>query len=1071
MAAEGSAPFSFPQEEEKVIEFWQSIDAFRTSLKLSEGRKPYTFYDGPPFATGLPHYGHILAGTIKDVVTRYAHQTGHYVERKFGWDCHGLPVEHEIDKQLGIKGKEDVLAMGIEKYNEECRAIVMRYSNEWKKTVERTGRWIDFDNAYKTLHTPFMESEWWAFKQLFDKGQVYRGFQVMPFSTGCSTPLANFEASQNYKDVSDPAVTVAFPLVNEPETALLAWTTTPWTLPSNLGLCVHPEFEYVKIKDGETGQQFILLEARLDILYKNPAKADFKVLARMKGIELAGTEYVPIFDYFVEEFKGRAYKVFVDAYVTSDSGTGIVHNAPGFGEDDMRVCLANGVITADGHIPCPIDDAGRFVAPVTDYIGVYVKEADKLIQKHLKSIGRLVRQSQIVHSYPFCWRSNTPLIYRTVPSWFIRVNNIADKLLKTNSESRWVPEFVQEKRFANWLANARDWNVSRSRFWGTPIPLWVSEDFEEIVCIGSIEELQELSGQGPFTDIHRHKIDHVTIPSKTGRGVLRRIEDVFDCWFESGSMPYAQKHYPFENKELFEKTFPANFIAEGLDQTRGWFYTLLVLSTHLFDKSPFQNVIVNGLVLAADGKKMSKSLRNFPDPQLIIDKYGADALRLYLINSPVVRAEPLRFREDGVKDVISRVLLPLYNSFRFFLNQVQWLKQEHNVQFKYDPHKERSDNVMDRWILASCQSLIAFFRQEMAAYRLYTVTPELLKLIESLTNWYIRFNRKRLKGEQGVDDGITAMNTLFEVLFTLVKMMSPYTPFIAEHIYQQLKEYIPVTTDEDVRSVHFLPFPEPRTEYFDKVIERQVARMQAVIELGRVIREKRNISLKTPLRELVVIHMDSEYQQDIRSLESYITEELNIRTLTISDDEAKYGIKYKAQADYKVLGQKLKKDLVKVKNALPNLPSEQVKQFLTTHELLVDGIRLVEGDIQVIRFFESDDDRFETNTDKDVLILLDTLVDDELLLEGLAREVINRVQRLRKKSGLQPTDKVHTYYHVLKDEQSQWIKYGFDLKTLKRALLPMTECAAEVPAASFIAEEEQEINEMKFVLKLVRDTT
>ncbi|KAJ1980253.1 isoleucine--tRNA ligase, partial [Dimargaris cristalligena] len=643
----GFTGFSFPKEEEKIQAYWREIDAFRTSVKLSEGRKPFTFYDGPPFATGLPHYGHLLAGTIKDVVTRFAHQTGHYVERRFGWDCHGLPVEHEIDKKLHITGRDDVMAMGIDKYNAECRSIVMRYANEWRSTVERLGRWIDFDNDYKTLDTSFMESVWWAFGQLYGKGKVYRGVRVMPFSTGCNTPLSNFEATQNYKDVVDPAVTVAFPLVSDPTVQLLAWTTTPWTLPSNLALCVNPDFEYIKIRDGETGQLYVLLEKRLDVLYKNPKKAKFEILDRFSGSSMLGWEYIPLFDYFVEEFQGRAFKVLNDRYVTDESGTGIVHQAPGFGEDDHRCCTEAGVISPDGFLPCPVNESGIMTSEVTDFAGLYIKDADKEIQKHLKRVNRLVRQTQMSHSYPFCWRSDTPLVYKAVPSWFVRVREITDRLLANNRTSRWVPEFVQEKRFGNWLAAARDWNISRNRYWGTPIPLWVSDDYEEVVCVGSVAELEELTGVTGLTDIHRDKIDHLTIPSRTGRGVLRRIEEVFDCWFESGSMPYAQKHYPFENRELFESTFPADFVSEGIDQTRGWFYTLLVLSTHLFDCAPYKNLIASGLVLAADGKKMSKRLKNYPDPTLVIDKYGADALRMYLINSPVVRAETLKFKEEG----------------------------------------------------------------------------------------------------------------------------------------------------------------------------------------------------------------------------------------------------------------------------------------------------------------------------------------------------------------------------------------------------------------------------------------
>ncbi|PKC01912.1 hypothetical protein RhiirA5_425986 [Rhizophagus irregularis] len=1064
--------FNFPKEEEKILEFWREIDAFRTQIRLSEGKPSFSFYDGPPFATGLPHYGHLLAGTIKDIVTRYASLTGHYVERRFGWDCHGLPVEHEIDKTFNIKGKDDVLAMGIDKYNYECRSIVMRYADAWRETVERIGRWIDFDNDYKTLNTSFMESVWWVFSQLYKKDQVYRGVRIMPFSTACTTPIANFEAAQNYKDVNDPAIVVSFPLVNEPETLLLAWTTTPWTLPSNLALCTHPEYEYIKIKDELSGRTYVLLEKCLNVLYKDPKKAKYTIEQRFFGKDMKGWEYIPIFDYFVSQFKGRGFIVLNDTYVTDDSGTGIVHQAPAFGEEDYRICLENKIITEDGFLPCPVDEQGRFTQEVADFAGIYVKEADKNIQKILKQKNRLIIQSQLKHSYPFCWRSDTPLIYKAVPSWFVRVKPIIDKLLKNNKESYWVPEAIKEKRFVNWITNARDWNVSRNRYWGTPIPLWVSDDYEEIVCIGSLAELEELSGCDKLTDIHREKVDQITIPSKKGKGQLKRVEEVFDCWFESGSMPYAQCHYPFENKERFESSFPADFIAEGLDQTRGWFYTLMVLSTHLFDKPAFKNLIVNGLVLASDGKKMSKSLKNYPDPMFIINAYGADALRLYLINSPVVRAEPLRFKEDGVKEVISKIFLPWYNAYRFFISQVALLQKESGIEFLYNPLAKKSTNVMDKWILACSQSLIKFVREEMKAYRLYTVVPRLLGLIEQLTNWYVRFNRKRLKGENGPEDTIDALNTLYEVLFTLCRSMSAFTPFLTEYMYQRLQKYFPSSgTNEEVRSVHFLSFPEIREEYFDLEIERIVSRMQAVIEMGRYIREKNNIGLKTPLKELIVIHSDSQYHSDILSLKNYIIEELNVKNLVVTSEEDKFGIKYRAEADWKVLGQKLKKDAVKIKEALPKLTSEQVKEFVKNGEITINGIKIFEEDLQVVRYFEDANSHYETNNNKDVLILLDIQVFQDLQEEGYAREIVNRVQRLRKKAGLQPIDPILMYYKLTKDTENRIEKVlqsqsDFIVKVLKRPLLPISE---KSESSEIIIEEEQEVNESTFILFFIKD--
>ncbi|KAG6836845.1 Isoleucine--tRNA ligase, cytoplasmic [Arthromyces matolae] len=1069
-----SEPFDFAKEEEKVIAFWREIDAFQTSLKLSEGRPEFTFYDGPPFATGLPHYGHLLAGTIKDIVTRHAHSSGFHVVRRFGWDTHGLPVEHEIDKRLGITGKEDVLKMGIDKYNDECRKIVMRYASEWRATVERMGRWIDFDNDYKTLNLPFMESVWWAFSEIYKKGMVYRGLRVMPYSTACTTPLSNFEAGQAYKDVNDPAITVAFPLVDDPKTSLLAWTTTPWTLPSNLSLCVHPDFTYIKIHDQERDQNYILHENLLKTLYKDPKKAKFKKLGQFQGIDLKGWRYVPLFEYFTEQkFEDRAFRVVVDTYVTDVDGTGIVQQAPAFGEDDHRIAIASGVLRDDEMPPCPIDDRGVFTREVPDFAGLHVKAADSAIQKMLKAKGRLVVQSTINHSYPHCWRSGTPLIYRAIPSWFIRVQPIVDDLVRHNEGTRWVPQNVGDNRFGNWLANARDWNVSRNRYWGNPIPIWASDDYEEIVCVGSVAELERLSGVTGITDIHREKIDHITIPSQKGKGTLKRVEEVFDCWFESGSMPYAQQHYPFENKELFDRTHPADFVSEGIDQTRGWFYTLLVLSTHLFGKAPWKNLIVTGLVLAADGKKMSKSLKNYPDPNLILDKYGADATRMFLVNSPIVRGDNLRFREEGVREVISRVLLPWLNSFRFFMGHVSLLKKITGHDFVYNPHAPVSNNVMDRWILARCQSLIKLVREEMAAYRLYTIIPRLLDLVDELTNWYIRFNRKRLKGEDGKEDTIVALNTLFETLFTLCRTMSSYTPFLTENLYQSLRQFIPEDSAAgDTRSVHFLGFPEVKEEYFDVEIERQVQHMQAVIDLTRYIREKNNLSLKVPLKELLVFHPDNQFLEDVKQLQRYITSELNVRDVVFTSDEGFSGVRYRAVADWAVLGRKLRKDLGRVKNALPSVSSDDVRNYVNTGKLVVDGIELVAGDLTVQRYLElpsSTEGQFATHTDNDVVVRLDIQVHPDLQVEWLARELTNRVQKLRKKAGLQATDDVHVFYRFAEGEGSELLAaltQHSDIIRRTVGSLPL-DVSQRKPDTKLIIEEEQEIADVKFDLYLV----
>lgn len=1075
--ATANAPFSFPDEEEKVIQQWDDVDAFQTTLKLTEGLPPFSFFDGPPFATGTPHYGHILASTVKDIIPRYATMNGHHVERRFGWDTHGLPIEHEIDKKLGITCKEDVYAMGIDKYNDECRSIVMRYADEWRSTIKRLGRWIDMDNDYKTLYPEFMESVWWAFKELFKKDSVYRGLRVMPYSTACTTPLSNFEAQQNYKEVNDPAITLGFPLLNDEDTILVAWTTTPWTLPANIALAVNPKFEYVKIYDEEKKKYFILLEGLLSTLYKKPAAAKFKIIEKIQGKDLEGLQYVALFDFFYEEFKDTAFKVILADYVTNDSGTGIVHQAPSYGEEDFNAATASGMISEKKQPPNVVDDTGKMTANVGEFAGLYFKDADKAIIKKLLEQGRILVNSQAKHSYPFCWRSDTPLMYRTVPAWFVRITEIVPQMLDNVEKTNWVPSNIKDKRFSNWIANARDWNISRNRYWGTPIPLWVSDDFEEIICVGSIAELQELSGRTDITDIHRESVDSITIPSRQGKGQLKRIEEVFDCWFESGSMPYASKHYPFENKDSFSKSFPANFISEGLDQTRGWFYTLTVLGTHLFNTAPYKNVIVSGIVLASDGKKMSKRLKNYPDPGIVLKKYGADALRLYLINSPVLRAETLKFKEEGVREVVCSVLLPWYNSYKFMKDAADLYNKENGKEFVYDAALI-SDNVMDKWLLASIQSLIKFIHEEMAGYRLYTVVPRLLSFIDDLTNWYIRFNRRRLKGftDAGLEDTRMSLNTLVEALLTLSRAMAPFTPYLADGIYQRIKQYFNKEDLEsfcinpkfkDTRCVHFLSYPSVRKELFDTEIEVAVSRMQKVIDLGRNIREKKMISLKTPLLELVILHSDKGYLKDVESLKSYISEELNVRNIVITSDEAKYGVEYVAVADWPVLGKKLKKDAKLVKAALPSVSSAEVQEFAKSGKITVAGIDLITEDLQVQRGLPAEKAAHgqEARSFQDVLIILDVNLHPELQVEGLARELVNRIQRLRKKAGLNTTDDVKVEYKLTNDTINfkSLLVEDVLIKSAKRPVEEFSDAAEGV-----IIEEEQNINDTVFSLRLLK---
>lgn len=1078
---------SFPKTEEEVLQFWKDVDAFQTQLQLTEDGPRFTFYDGPPFATGLPHYGHLLASTIKDIIPRYWSMKGHHVIRRFGWDTHGLPIEYEIDKKLGISGRDAVMQMGIEKYNAECRAIVMRYATEWRHTIERLGRWIDFDNDYKSMDTTFMESCWWVFKQLFDGDHVYRAYQIMPFSTALCTPLSQMEAKQNEKMTQDPAIIVSFPIVGVEgmeNTSFLIYTTTPWTLPSNLLIAAHPDFEYLVILDEASGRQYVLMESGLGSIYKNLKKAKYKVIKKLKGKDIIGWKYEPLFKYFVKDFSD-CFQVIGADYVEAGEGTGLVHQAPAFGQEDYDAAVAAGFIHSKRLPPCPVDDKGQFTDEVPEYAGQHVKIADKAILKDLRSTGRLIIESHTMHTDKFCWRSDTQLIRKAVSSWFIRVTDSIPEMLKNLEGTNWVPTAVKEKRFTNWVANAHDWNVSRNRYWGTPIPLWVSEDYEEVVCVGSVAELKELSGyEGPLDDLHRDKVDHITIPSKKGKGTLRRIDEIFDCWFESGSMPYASAHYPFKNKDAFQGgLFPADFIAEGLDQTRGWFYTLTVLGNKLFHVSPFKNCIVNGIVLAEDGKKMSKRLKNYPDPSVILSQYGSDALRLYLINSPVVRAESVRFKESGVKEIVSRVLLPLWNSYRFFSEQAALYKKITGKEFvgAKSLSGDQLGNVMDKWILANCQSLLRYMDQEMLGYRLYTVVPRLLRIIDDLTNWYIRFNRKRLKGGAGlgVEDTEAALNTLLQVLFTIVRAMAPFTPFLTEHIYSLLKPQLQPVIEEyrDSRSVHFLPFPTVQEALFDEVVERKVAAMQKVIQLGRTVRERCTLPLKTPLLSIAVI-ADPEVLADVESLSSYIKEELNIRNIILTSDEAQYNIILEAKVDWPTLGKKLKKDVQIVRKGLPGLTQDQLRQYLKEKTIVVDGIQLEENDLNIIRVLggdatvqSADGAKWEPAFLEDVIVLLDTVPHPELAEEGIAREIINRIQKMRKKAGLVPTDDIRMQYKIVSKADdldfANLVSSRDDLfrSTVRGAIEPFGETTSQ---DAVILEEEQIIGDLTLMLRLAK---
>ena len=976
---------AFPQMEKEVLAFWEKDGTFKKSLAKNEGKERYKFYDGPPFATGLPHYGHLLAGTIKDIVPRYQTMRGKYVERRFGWDTHGLPIEALAQDALGVAGAPEIKALGIDKFNEQCRSMVLRYVDEWRKTVTRMGRWVDFDNDYKTMDPGFMESVWWVFKQLWDQGRVYKSHRIMPYSWKLSTPLSNFEAGSNYKDVQDPTVTVRTKAVAaESETVksllaaeatvyLLVWTTTPWTLPENLMMCVGADIDYVAVRDltDDARPVYIMAKARLQAIFKKPEQ--YETVACFKGTELKGVEYEPIFPYFADKKAEGAFRVLNDDYVTTDDGVGIVHIAPAYGEDDFRVCKEAGMTA----FVDPLDEACAFTDAIPEFKGRFCKDCDKDIIKLLKASGKLVHQATITHSYPFCDRTDTPLIYRAIDAWYVRVEDLHERLAKNNSAVHWTPDYVGEKRFGNWLCEARDWNISRNRFWGSCIPVWVNEaDPSDMICVGSVAELEALSGE-KVTDLHKHFVDKIVI-KKDGK-TYRRTPEVLDCWFESGSMPYAQQHYMGGDNGSVDSFFPADFIAEGLDQTRGWFYTLMVLGTCLFDKSPYRNVIVNGLVLAEDGKKMSKRLKNYPDPTKMLDTYGADAIRLYMIYSPVVRAENLKFSENGVRQLMRDLLIPWWNAYSFFVTYA-------NVDGFDDKEVvlPESPNVLDRWIVSSMETLIADVTAAMDAYDLQKSVRPFVKFVEDLTNWYIRRSRRRFWKSTNDGDKLCAYRTLRYVLVQLSKVAAPFTPFIAEEIYRNLKG----AGDPD--SVHLCDFPTANAAARDLALERRMADVQTVVELGRRLRADNDLKVRQPLSALKVAG------GDVAGLDELIEDELNVKSVVYVADETELcDVSYKA--NFKTLGRKCGAKMKAVAAAIAAM-----KGFSGRAE--VEGVEILPEDVLVTRAPKAG---LVVASEGPVVAGLETALTPELVAEGLAREFVSHVQAMRKEADFEVTQRIN----------------------------------------------------------------
>jgi isoleucyl-tRNA synthetase len=974
----------FSAVEKDILGFWDDNQTFKKSQELRADAEEFVFYDGPPFATGLPHYGHLLAGTIKDIVPRFQTMKGRYVERRFGWDCHGLPVEYEVEQDLEISGKKDIEKMGVDVFNEHCRSIVLRYTKEWREVVTRMGRWVDFDNDYKTMDSKYMESIWWVFKSLWEKDLIYEGQKILPYCPRCSTPLSNFETNQGYRDVSDPAITVRFKVSSEDNLYILAWTTTPWTLPSNMGLAVGENITYVRVRDG--ADIYILAKDRVPFYYKK--EDELCIESELKGSELVGLQYEPLFPYFAD--KAGAFKVCAGDFVSTEDGAGIVHIAPGFGEDDARLGAENGLPAV-----CPIDAECCFTDEVADYAGRKVKEADKDIIARLKAEGKLVHRGTVEHSYPHCWRCDEALIYRGISTWFVDVEKIKARLIEANKDIHWVPEHIRDGRFGKWLEGARDWAISRNRYWGAPLPIWRSEDGKEAVCVGSIEELEKLSGH-KVTDLHKHFVDDIEIPSQDGKGGLRRIPEVLDCWFESGAMPYAQAHYPFENKERFEAHFPADFIAEGLDQTRGWFYTLMILSVALFDRPAFRNVVVNGLILAEDGKKMSKRLKNYPDPSYLIESYGADALRLYMLNSPVVRGESLRFSEQGVKHSLRHLLIPLWNAYSFFVTYANidgWTTEK---MVGLAP----SDNQLDRWIRSSLETLIADVTAAMESYNLQKAVRPFVRFIDDLTNWYIRRSRRRFWKSQDDDDKNQAYQTLNYVLLQLSKIAAPFTPFISEAIYRNLR------TADMPESVHLCDFPVADSSNRDLALEEEMEAVMTIVRMGRLLRTEHSLKVRQPLAKLHIVCGKDDLLQKLADFTAIIKDELNVKEVSFGNNESELA-DLKAKADFRRLGPRFGPRMKQVAAAIMQLESSVLTELSGGKAITID----VDGEAVAL---QSDDvvieriplDGLVVASEGDLIVALETELTAELAAEGLAREFVSKVQNMRKQADLEVTCRI-----------------------------------------------------------------
>ncbi len=978
---------NFVDREKKVLQFWKDKDIAQKAIDQRQGNDTFTFYDGPPTANGKPHIGHVLTRVIKDMLPRYQSMKGKNVLRKAGWDTHGLPVELEVEKSIGINGKDQIEKYGIEPFIKKCRESVWKYKAMWEEFSDVVGFWADMEHPYITYENYYIESEWWALKEIFDKGLLYKGYRVVPYCPRCGTPLSSHEVAQGYKDVKERSAFVKFKAKDE-DAYFLAWTTTPWTLPSNLALCVNPDVDYVKIKVGDT--VYYLAEALVDKVFDG-VEGERTVLERMKGKELEYREYEPLYPYAVGKLGDKkAFIVICDGYVTTEDGSGIVHTAPAFGEDDNRVCNKYDIAFVQF-----VDGKGNMTAD-TDWPGVFVKDADPLILKDLKEKGKLFKAPVFEHSYPHCWRCDTPLIYYARDSWFIRMTAVRDELIKNNNTVNWIPPTIGKGRFGDWLEHVQDWDVSRNRYWGTPLNIWVCDDCHHQHAIGSIEELKSMSDNCPDEiELHRPYIDAVTVKCPKCGGVMHRTPEVIDCWFDSGSMPFAQWHYPFENKDVFERRFPADFISEAVDQTRGWFYSLIAISTLLFHKSPYKNVIVLGHVQDKDGHKMSKSKGNAVDPMEALTKHGADAIRWYFYENSAPWL-PNRFHDGAVQEGQRKFMGTLWNTYAFFVLYA-------NID-NFDATKHALDmktlTVMDKWILSRLNTMVKDVDDDLSNYRVTEAAKSLQEFVDELSNWYVRRSRERFWAKGMEQDKVNAYMTLYTALVTTIKAAAPMVPFITESIYQNLVVSIDKAAPE---SIHLCDFPSADESLIDTELEKNMELVRSIVVLGRAARNEANLKNRQPLANLFV-KADSELTDFYKEI---VASELNVKNVVFKDDMESF-ISYTIKPNFRVLGKKVGKKMGEVQGLLKTLDGANAKAELDKtgklHLELKDGaVDLTSEDVEITM---AQTEGFNCQRYGGVTIALETTLTPELINEGYVREIISKLQTMRKENGYEVTDHI-----------------------------------------------------------------